>query len=62
VILRLTGSRSSIVYEALPQDDPTVRRPDIGLARSLLGWEPTIGLEEGLRMTLEGMGVEIAVA
>ncbi|WP_217922492.1 UDP-glucuronic acid decarboxylase family protein [Miltoncostaea oceani] len=62
VILRLTGSRSSIVYEALPQDDPTVRRPDIGLARSLLGWEPTIGLEEGLRLTLEGMGVEVAVA
>ena len=62
VILRLTGSRSSIVYEALPQDDPTVRRPDIGLARSLLGWEPTIGLEEGLRLTLEGMGVDVAVA
>jgi dTDP-glucose 4,6-dehydratase len=62
VILRLTGSRSPIVYEALPQDDPTVRRPDIGLAQTLLGWEPTIGLEEGLRLTLEGMGVDVAVA
>ncbi len=62
VILRLTGSASQIVYEALPQDDPTVRRPDIGLARGLLGWEPTIALEEGLRLTLAGMGVEVAVA
>ena len=52
VILRVTGSRSEIVFEALPQDDPTVRRPDISLARRLLGWEPTIGLEEGLRLTL----------
>jgi dTDP-glucose 4,6-dehydratase len=41
------------VHEALPQDDPTVRRPDITLARELLGWEPTVGLEEGLRRTLE---------
>ena len=47
VIIRLTGSRSEIVYEALPQDDPTVRRPDIGLARELLGWEPTIELRGG---------------
>ena len=57
VILRVTGSRSEIVFEALPQDDPTVRRPDISLARRLLGWEPTIGLEEGLRLTL-GMSQE----
>ncbi|MGD9570529.1 MAG: UDP-glucuronic acid decarboxylase family protein [Thermoleophilia bacterium] len=62
VILRMTGSPSQIVYEALPQDDPTVRRPDITLAREILGWEPTIELEEGLRRTLTGMGVEIAVA
>jgi len=62
VILRLTGSTSEIVYEALPQDDPTVRRPDITLARELLGWEPTIDLEEGLRLTLAGMGMEVAVA
>ncbi len=52
-VLAATGSASPIVHEALPQDDPTVRRPDITLARELLGWEPTVGLEEGLRRTLE---------
>ena len=62
VILRVTGSRSQLVYEALPQDDPTVRRPDITLARTLLDWEPTVDLEEGLRMTLAGMNVEIPLA
>ncbi len=62
VILKMTGSPSQIVYEALPQDDPTVRRPDITLAREILGWEPTIELEEGLRRTLTGMGVEVVVA
>jgi dTDP-glucose 4,6-dehydratase len=51
-VIRITGSRSEIVYEALPQDDPAVRRPDIALARALLGWEPAIGLEEGLQRTL----------
>ena len=61
-ILRMTGSPSPIVYEALPQDDPAVRRPDITLAREVLGWEPTIELEEGLRLTLTGMGVEVAAA
>jgi dTDP-glucose 4,6-dehydratase len=62
VIIRVTGSRSEIVYEALPQDDPTVRRPDITLARELLGWEPTVELEEGLRLTLAGMGREVPLA
>jgi dTDP-glucose 4,6-dehydratase len=62
VIIRVTGSRSEIVYEALPQDDPTVRRPDITLARELLGWEPTVELEEGLRRTLIGMGREVPLA
>jgi dTDP-glucose 4,6-dehydratase len=61
VIIRLTGSRSQIVFEALPQDDPTVRRPDISLARRLLGWEPKVDLEEGLRMTL-AYGSELPVA
>jgi dTDP-glucose 4,6-dehydratase len=52
-ILRVTGSRSEIVYEALPQDDPTIRQPDITLARALLGWEPTVPLEKGLEMTID---------
>jgi dTDP-glucose 4,6-dehydratase len=52
-VIRITGSRSQIVYEALPQDDPTVRRPDITLARQLLSWEPTIELDEGLQLTLD---------
>src|SRR5579884_3817565 len=52
-VLELTGSRSQIRYEPLPQDDPKQRRPDITKARELLGWEPKIGLEEGLRMSLE---------
>ena len=62
VIIRVTGSRSEIVFEALPQDDPTVRRPDITVARELLGWEPTIELEQGLRLTLLGMGREVPLA
>jgi len=45
-----TGSASEIVYEALPQDDPAVRQPDISRAREILGWEPTVGLADGLRM------------
>jgi dTDP-glucose 4,6-dehydratase len=62
VIIRVTGSRSEVVFEALPQDDPTVRRPDISVARGLLGWEPTVELEEGLRLTLAGMGREVPLA
>ena len=61
-ILRVTGSASQIIYEALPQDDPTVRRPDITLARRLLDWNPTVELEEGLRLTLAGMGREASLA
>jgi dTDP-glucose 4,6-dehydratase len=52
-ILKLTGSKSQIVYKPLPPDDPKQRKPDITLARKLLGWEPTVGREEGLRRTLE---------
>jgi dTDP-glucose 4,6-dehydratase len=51
-VLRVTGSKSEIVYEALPVDDPQVRQPDIMRARQLLGWEPKIELEEGLRRML----------
>ena len=52
-IIRLTGSNSRIVYRPLPEDDPKVRQPDITRARTLLGWEPKVGLEEGLSRTLE---------
>jgi len=51
-IIDLTGSKSRIVYKPLPVDDPRQRRPDITRARSILGWEPTVQLEEGLRKTI----------
>jgi len=51
-IIRLVGSKSSIVYRPLPVDDPKQRRPDITRARTLLGWEPKVGLEEGLLKTV----------
>jgi dTDP-glucose 4,6-dehydratase len=57
-IIELTGSRSEIVHEALPVDDPQVRQPDISLARETLGWEPTVSLREGLKRTIETMGIE----
>jgi dTDP-glucose 4,6-dehydratase len=50
-ILEVTGSSSEIVFEPLPVDDPTQRKPDITLARKLLDWEPTIGLREGIEKT-----------
>ena len=53
VIIRLTGSRSKIIFNPLPQDDPLQRCPDIALARKQLNWEPEIDLEEGLRRTIE---------
>src|SRR4026209_973703 len=52
-IIRLTGSKSKIVYRPLPEDDPKVRQPDITRARTLLGWEPKVALEEGLTRTLD---------
>jgi len=52
-VIRVTGSKSEIVFEALPVDDPQVRQPDITRARQLLGWEPQIGLEDGLRTVLQ---------
>jgi len=58
VVIEVTESRSEIVYEALPTDDPQVRQPDITRARQLLGWEPQVELREGLRMTIERSGVE----
>ena len=61
-VLRITGSKSEIVYEALPVDDPQVRQPDITRARQLLSWEPEIQLEEGLRRMLPSFGREPIVA
>jgi dTDP-glucose 4,6-dehydratase len=58
-MIRLTGSSSEIVFEALPVDDPQVRQPDITRARQLLGWEPEVELEEGLRRTLEASGAAV---
>jgi dTDP-glucose 4,6-dehydratase len=52
-ILRLTGSSSGIEFGPLPEDDPKQRRPDITRARTMLGWEPEVALEAGLRRTLE---------
>jgi len=52
-ILRLTGARSEIVFRPLPVDDPKVRQPDITRARALLGWEPRVDTDEGLKLTLE---------
>src|SRR5215475_13778537 len=59
-VLKVTGSKSSLKYEALPQDDPKQRRPDISKAKQLLGWEPRIDLESGLRMSLEYFREEVA--
>jgi dTDP-glucose 4,6-dehydratase len=52
-VLKVTGSKSKIRHEPLPQDDPKQRCPDITKARKLLGWEPKIQLEEGLRLSLD---------
>src|SRR5881296_1999107 len=52
-IIRLASSQSEIVFRPLPVDDPKVRQPDISRARALLGWEPRVDAEEGLRLTLE---------
>jgi dTDP-glucose 4,6-dehydratase len=57
-VIEVSESRSEIVFEALPIDDPQVRQPDIGRARELLGWEPEVELRDGLRRTIEQAGVE----
>jgi dTDP-glucose 4,6-dehydratase len=57
-VLEVTRSNSEIVFEALPVDDPQVRQPDITLAREILGWEPMVGLREGLKRTLAEAGSE----
>ena len=59
-IVRLTGSRSRIVFHPLPQNDPKVRQPDISKAKRILGWEPRVSREEGLRRTLHYFKEKIA--
>jgi nucleoside-diphosphate-sugar epimerase len=59
-VVRVTGSTSEIVFEALPVDDPQVRQPDITRARQVLGWEPQIELEEGLRRLLASLAPQDA--
>jgi dTDP-glucose 4,6-dehydratase len=60
-VIEVTGSESEIIYEALPTDDPKVRRPDITLAREILEWEPRIDLREGLRRTIAQSGKQALV-
>jgi dTDP-glucose 4,6-dehydratase len=57
-VIEVTESRSEIVFEALPVDDPQQRQPDISRAKQLLSWEPTVSLREALRMTVERAGIE----
>jgi len=57
-VIAVTGSRSEIVHEALPTDDPQQRRPDITRAKDLLKWEPTVSLREGLQRTIDQAGAE----
>ncbi len=61
VVIEVTGSKSEVVFEALPTDDPKTRQPDITLAREILEWEPAIDLREGLRRTVEESGRESLV-
>ena len=61
-IIEISGSKSRIVYRPLPEDDPKVRRPDITRARTLLGWEPKVSLEEGLQKTLEYFKTKVSPA
>jgi UDP-glucuronate decarboxylase len=59
-VIRLTQSHSKLVFEPLPQDDPRQRQPDISLARSQLGWEPRVSLEDGLKETIAYFKKELA--
>lgn len=53
IILRLSNSQSKIVHCPLPMDDPKIRQPSIGTAKKMLGWQPQVKLEEGLRITVD---------
>ncbi len=60
LVIRLTGSRSRLIRAPLPQDDPTRRRPDIQRARDVLGWAPSVELEDGLRLTIDDIRARMA--
>ena len=57
-VIEVTESRSEIIYEALPTDDPKQRRPDITRAQELLDWSPEVSLREGLKLTIEQAGTD----
>ena len=61
-IIALTGSRSKIVHKPLPSDDPTQRQPDIALAQRKLGWQPTVGVDDGLKRTIDYFRAELGLA
>ena len=61
-VIEMTGSKSQIDYRPLPVDDPKVRQPDITKAREVLGWEPEVDLQEGLRRTLKDFRERVALA
>jgi dTDP-glucose 4,6-dehydratase len=60
-IIQLAGSRSKIIFQALPEDDPKVRQPDITKAKELLGWEPKVSRHEGLLKTLKYFKMKLGV-
>jgi UDP-glucuronate decarboxylase len=60
-VIDVTNSSSEVVFEPLPQDDPRQRKPDITLAKTILGWEPQIPLETGIKLTADYFGRELAV-
>jgi UDP-glucuronate decarboxylase len=59
-VIALTGSRSKLSFEPLPSDDPRQRRPDIALAKSALGWEPNVSLDQGLPKTVDYFRSQLA--
>ncbi len=62
LIIKMTGSSSRLVFKPLPTDDPKVRRPDITRARTLLGWEPVVPLEQGLTSTIDYFRTKMAAS
>jgi UDP-glucuronate decarboxylase len=59
-VIELTGSKSQVVYRPMPEDDPKQRQPNIAQAREILGWEPKVQLEAGLKKTIEYFDQQLA--